>query len=97
MSLSLFQDSKIAKIICLVSLLTSVFWIGVQNVDVYRYPVFSAWCEILSLPMLGALYGIPLLVVILAFRYRFKISIWYYLSYIITVVILFLLNIFYNA
>lgn len=97
MILQIFQDKKTAQIVFLVSLLVSVYWISVQAIqDVYQNVVVGAFYEMTALPLYGALFGIPFLVLVLSIINKLNISIWYYISFVITIATLILLFTVYN-
>lgn len=96
MILQIFQDKKTAQIVFLVSLLVSMYWIGVQNIDVYQWAFIGAIFEMMSLLFIGALFSIPLLILVLSIINKLNISVWYYISFVITITTLILLFTVYN-
>ena len=69
------KSSSISKPLLLIALFIIVisFWVTVNTFDVYTYPVTGALFELLSIPMLLMLAGIPL--ASLFFWYKDKFSV----------------------
>lgn len=93
---SIFSQKKAINLFFIISLLVCVYWITVQNVNVYDYVIVGAIFEMTSILFLGALFSIPLLVVYLAVRNKLKISSKYYISFFLTILTIFVLFTVYN-
>ena len=53
--------SKLPVIVFLLSILTAIFWYLGQLINVYRFAVVGAIFEILWLPMIALLIGLPII------------------------------------
>lgn len=67
-----FRISKISKIIFIVSIFVSVYWWIGQITDVYHYKVVGAIYEILWLPVLLLLFGLPVISFVLLLQEKFN-------------------------
>lgn len=82
-----------ANIVLIISLLCSIYWIGVFLIkDVYAWVLVGAVYEILWLPNLAVIYLLPVFILILAIINRFKINSKYYIGLaflVLTITLLF--------
>jgi hypothetical protein len=67
---------------------TCAFWITVQFVDVYYFAVSGALFEILWFPMIGLLYGLPVVSFIFLIRDKFQFRSLHLYSFLITFITL---------
>ena len=84
-----------SKIVFGLSTFTAIFWCVVQFVDVYHFAVSGAIFEILWLPMIVALFILPVFSLVFLVKERFNPKSLYLYSLLIlltTAVILFLNN-----
>ncbi|WP_026839389.1 hypothetical protein [Gillisia sp. JM1] len=73
-----------SKIVFILSFLTSAFWCLVQFIDVYHFAVVGAVFEILWLPMIIALFILPILTLIFWGIDKFNLKSFNFYSFIIT-------------
>ena len=69
-----FQMAWTGKAIFILSLGVSAFWLLANLVDVYRFALTGAIFELLWLPMIAMLFGLPLLSLFLWFKEKFSIK-----------------------
>lgn len=55
------NPSKLPRIVFLLSILTSLFWCLGQLINVYHFAIIGVIFEILWLPMIALLIGLPIL------------------------------------
>jgi hypothetical protein len=82
------QNKKTRKLVFILSLVTSAFWGIGQVMDVYRYPVVGAIYELLWLPFLILVFGIPLASIFFWAREKFKLRSLFLLTILISVILL---------
>lgn len=77
------KKRPLPKIVFALSLVTPVFWgLGMQ-MDVYRFAVVGAIFELLWLPMIGSVYGLPLLCLLLWIKEKWSLKSLYFYSLLI--------------
>jgi hypothetical protein len=82
------QNKKTRKLVFILSLVTSAFWGIGQVMDVYRYPVVGAIYELLWLPFLILVFGIPLASIFFWAKEKFKLRSLFLLTILISVILL---------
>jgi len=82
-NLAPFENSRISKIILILSILTSGFWWLGQSINVYRYALVGAIFEILWLPALAMLFGLPIISLIFLIKEKVNIRSLYIYSFLI--------------
>lgn len=75
-----------SKILFLVSILVSIYWLLGLVINVYNYPIVGAIAELLWLPMLAMIFIIPVLSLYYVFKEKFTIKSLYCYSIVVTVV-----------
>ncbi|RAR48582.1 hypothetical protein B0I10_105195 [Flavobacterium lacus] len=74
------QPNLSFRVILLGYVITMIFWILVQNLDVYRFAIVGALYEILWLPMLATIILLPSAAFYFWYKDKFNInSIFFYL------------------
>lgn len=75
------------------SLAVCLFWVLGLNINVYSLAVLGAIFEFLWLPMLGALFFLPLLNLYLWYRVKFSLKYWFILTILLHgIIVLLLMN-----
>jgi len=69
-----FENSRNNKIIFIVSLLVSSFWLLGNNINVYYYALAGAIIEILWLPMVALLFLLPIVSLIFFWKDKFNLG-----------------------
>ena len=88
----MLQDSWVAftfkksVIVFIASIIVPLFWYLGQVINVYRYAWLGALFEILSLPMLAALFILPVFSFVLLIKNKFSPRSLYLYSFIISIV-----------
>lgn len=73
------------------------FWITVNSFDVYNYPLTGAIFEILSIPMLLLLVGIPLVSLFFWYKDKFSLKSWFlYIGVLAPICTIILFNYFFE-
>ena len=80
------MHSKTSKIIFSLSILASVFWCLSQIINVYSFALLGAIFEILWLPMLAALFFLPIISLVLWVKEKFNVRSLYLYSILIVAV-----------
>jgi len=86
------QHNKTGKILFILSLACSAFWITSNYVNIYRYAMVGAIFEMLWLPMLALIFLLPLLCLIFMIKEKKYFQSYYLFTLIligITMLILF--------
>ncbi len=68
-----FQNSRNNKVVFILSICVSLFWLIGVNTNVYRFAVTGALFEIIWLPMLILLVALPVLALILFWKDKFNL------------------------
>lgn len=84
-----FKNSIAGKVVFILSLFVSGFWWLVQFVDVYRFAVVGAIFELLWLPSVAMLYGLPVISLILLIKEKLNIRSLYIYSILIAAATIF--------
>jgi len=80
-----FKNSKTGKVVFIVSIILSVYWWLVQVINVYSIAFIGAIYEILWLPFLLMLFGLPIYSLILWIKEKFNFRSLYLYSVLINV------------
>jgi len=80
---TLHKNSKTSRIFFILSLSALTFWCLGQIINVYRFALVGAIFELLSLPMLCILFGIPILSLIFWAKEKFTMRSFYLYSALI--------------
>ena len=80
-----FKNSKISKVVFILSILSSGFWCLGQVMNVYRFTLVGALYEILWLPALGVLCLLPIFSLLFLVKEKGSIKSFYIYSIIISV------------
>lgn len=78
-----FKNSKISKIVLMLSIIVPGYWWLGQSIDVYRYALVGAIFEILWLPALAMLFGLPLISLVFLIKEKVNIRSLYIYSFLI--------------
>jgi len=81
-----FKNTKTGKIIFRLSLLASVLWCLSHIINVYSFALLGAIFEILWLPMLAALFFLPIISLVLWVKEKFNIRSLYLYSILIVLI-----------
>ena len=92
---SLTPSNK-SKIVLAYTLIVSIFWISIQFIDVYRYPVAGAIYELVWIGMVVLLLGLPVFSFISWHRNRFDLRSLYFYSFLISLASILILFVFFN-
>jgi hypothetical protein len=68
------KRSLTSKVVLTLSLLTAGYWALVMNVDVYRFAVVGVFYEILWLPMIAAIFVLPIVALVYWIIERFYLK-----------------------
>ena len=88
-------STKTEKILFWSSVFTCLFWLSAQIIDVYRFKATGIFYEIVSIPMLLALFVLPVVLIVQLIRYKPKFRSLYMLSLsmlFVTLIILLLIG-----
>ena len=77
---------NISLLVFIVSIIVPLFWYIGQTINVYRYAWLGALFELLSLPMLAALFILPVFSFVLLIKNKFRPRSLYLYSFIISLV-----------
>ena len=80
-----FKNSKISKVVFILSILSSGFWCLGQVMNVYRFTLAGVLYEILWLPALGVLCLLPIFSLLFLVKEKGSIKSFYIYSIIISV------------
>jgi hypothetical protein len=80
-----FKNSKISKVVFILSILSSGFWCLGQVMNVYRFTLVGVLFEILWLPALGVLCLLPIFSLLVLVKEKGSIKSFYIYSIIISV------------
>jgi hypothetical protein len=80
-----FKNSKISKVVFILSILSSGFWCLGQVMNVYRFTLVGVLYEILWLPALGVLCLLPIFSLLFLVKEKGSIKSFYIYSIIISV------------
>ena len=83
-NLPIFKNSRLSKILLVLSIIIFVFWFLGQHTDIYRFAFVGAIFEFLWLFMLLALFVLPILSIIFLIRERYNLRSFYLYILIIT-------------
>lgn len=67
-----FKNSRLSKILFVLSIIVFTYWGIGQNINVYRFAVVGAIYEILWVFMLIGLYGLPIIALIFLIKEKFS-------------------------
>jgi hypothetical protein len=81
--ITLFANTKISKIIFLVSIGAAVIWIFGRTTNVYQFAVVGAIFEILWLPLLGVGFILPVISFVLWVKDKFNFKSLHLYSFLI--------------
>ncbi len=56
------------RIVLVLSIITSLFWLMSWVINVYDYPALGAFFELMWLPMIALIFGLPLVALIFIFK-----------------------------
>jgi hypothetical protein len=82
-----FNNSRTSKIVFILSILVSVYWLLGQFINVYRYVLIGAIFEILWLPALIGLFVLPFISLIFIVEEKFSLKSCYPYSFLIVVLV----------
>jgi heme O synthase-like polyprenyltransferase len=86
-----FKNTNAARLVLLISILVALFWYVGQTLNIYRYALVGVVFEILWLPMIGALFVLPVISVIRLRKERFNVrSLYLYSILVIGLAVLFM-------
>jgi len=71
---SAVKHTTTSKVVFTLSLFTAIYWTVVMNVDVYHFAVVGALYEILWLPMIAAIFVLPIVALVYWLIVRFYIK-----------------------
>ena len=94
--IGVFSPSNRSKLVFACTIIVSAFWISIQFIDVYRYPVAGAIYELVSITMLLVLVGLPVFSFIQWVRNKFDLRSLYFYSFLISVASIIILFLFFN-
>ena len=80
-----FKNSKISKVVFILSILSSGFWCLGQVMNVYRFTLVGVLYEILWLPALGVIFLLPIFSLLFLVKEKGSIKSFYIYSIIISV------------
>ena len=87
------SHSNLSKTLFALSMEVSLFWLGGSFLNTYRYPVVGAIYEILWLPNLAMLFGLPLVSLFFLVKEKKKLqSLYLYSLLILSITILILIT-----
>ena len=86
------MKKKSNNILCILAVVVAVYWMGSLYIDVYKIGIVGVLYEILWLPMLVLLFGIPLFCIIHWVRNKFSFKTVYPYIILFTVAVMYLLN-----
>jgi hypothetical protein len=81
--ITLFANTKISKIIFLVSILAAIIWILGTTTNVYQFALVGAIFEILWLPLLGVGFILPVISFVLWVKDKFNFKSLHLYSFLI--------------
>ena len=79
------------RILFLLSLLSVIYWLVANSINVYQYVIVGALFELTSIPMLIALLVVPILSLYYWYKEKFNLKSLYIFIMVISVVALLLL------
>jgi hypothetical protein len=84
-NLTPFKNSRISKIVFILSIIVSGFWLLGQVINVYRFALVGAIFEILWLPAIAMLFALPIISLILMVKEKVNVRSLYIYSILIGV------------
>lgn len=81
--MTVINNSKIPKIVFILSVLTAAFWCVGQLVNIYYFAVVGVIFEIIWLPMIALLIVLPILSLIYLANEKFNLKSLYLYSFLI--------------
>jgi len=82
-NLTRFRNSRISKIVLILSIIVAGFWWLGNSINVYRFALVGAIFEILWLPALAMLFLLPIASLILLIKEKVNIRSLYIYSFLI--------------
>ena len=80
-----FKNSAPSKVLLILNLIVTAFWVVGKTVDIYRYDIVGAIFEILWLGMLLGLFVLPVVSIVFFIREKFNLRSLYLYSLILAV------------
>lgn len=80
-----FKNSALSKVLLILNLIVTAFWIVGKTVDIYHFAVVGAIFEILWLGMLLGLFVLPVVSIVFFIREKFSFRSLYLYSLILSV------------
>jgi len=82
---------KLSKIVFIISLLTTIYWLVAFNTNVYRYAFTGAIFDMTSLLLMISLYTLPVLIIALILRLKQRTPKLHYVSLGLLLILLILI------
>lgn len=71
---TVFEKSKTSKIVLILSVFVSIFWILGSTINIYSYILVGAIFEMLWLPVIAMTYVLPIISFIFLFKKKFNLK-----------------------
>lgn len=70
--ITIFKNSRLSKILFVLSIIVLIYWLIGHNINVYRFAVVGVIYEILWLFMIIGLFGLPIISLIFLIKEKFS-------------------------
>ena len=92
----ILAPSKKSKLVLASTIAVSMFWFGIQFIDVYRFPVLGAIYELISIGMAILLLGLPVFSFICWIGNKFDPRSLYFYSFLVSIASILILFLFFD-